>query len=174
MSPTMMASIPAYNDYANTVLMPAMDQDVLAEIQGYEEQGDTENPRYMELLVEHHYNEHVLRIPAQDWPEPVSRMFKHLNPAVYVPMQGPSELGASGKLEHWDRTSDLGEINVPALVIGARHDTMDPKHLEWMAGQLGDGRYLYCPNGSHLAQYDDQQVYMEGLIGFVTDVATRG
>ncbi|MCI0686627.1 MAG: proline iminopeptidase-family hydrolase [Sporichthyaceae bacterium] len=165
----MMASIPAYNDYANTVLMPAMDQDVLAEIKGYEENGDTENPRYLELLIEHHYNEHVLRIP--DWPEPVSRMFAHLNPAVYVPMQGPSELGASGKLEHWDRTSDLPDITVPALVIGARHDTMDPKHLEWMAGQLGNGRYLYCPDGSHLAQYDDQQVYMTGLIEFIDEVA---
>ena len=50
---------------------------------------------------------------------------------------------------------------------------MDPKHLEWMAGQLADGRYLHCPNGSHLAQYDDQQVYMNGLVGFIRDIATR-
>ena len=26
------------------------------------------------------------------------------------------------------------------------------------------------PNGSHLALYDDQQVYMAGLIGFLKDV----
>ncbi|HEX5788519.1 MAG TPA: proline iminopeptidase-family hydrolase, partial [Woeseiaceae bacterium] len=36
----MMASIPAYNEYAETVLMPAMDQDVLAEIKSYEEAED--------------------------------------------------------------------------------------------------------------------------------------
>lgn len=41
----MMASIPAYNEYAETVLMAEMDPDVLAE-----------------------------------WPEPVLRTFKHLNP----------------------------------------------------------------------------------------------
>jgi proline iminopeptidase len=117
--------------------------------------------------------EHVLRMPPDDWPEPVNRMFGHLNQAVYVPMQGPSELGASGRLEHWDRTADLPAITVPTLVIGASHDTMDPKHLEWMAGQLADGRYLHCPNGSHLAQYDDQQVYMDGLVGFVRDIAAR-
>jgi proline iminopeptidase len=169
----MMASIPAYNEYASSVLMPAMDQDVLAEITGYEERGETEDPRYMELLLAHHYVEHVLRLPPDDWPEPVNRMFGHLNQAVYVPMQGPSELGASGKLEHWDRTADLPAITVPTLVIGARHDTMDPKHLEWMAGQVADGRYLHCPNGSHLAQYDDQQVYMDGLIGFIRDTAAR-
>lgn len=42
--------------------------------------------------------------------------------------------------------------------------------LEWMAGALGNGRYAYCPNGSHLALYDDQQVYFEGLIRFIRDV----
>jgi len=169
----MMASIPAYNEYARSVLMPTMDQDVLAEIKGFEERGETEDPRYLELLLAHHYVEHVLRMPPDDWPEPVNRMFGHLNQAVYVPMQGPSELGASGRLEHWDRTADLPAITVPTLVIGASHDTMDPKHLEWMAGQLADGRYLHCPNGSHLAQYDDQQVYMNGLVGFIRDIAAR-
>lgn len=40
----MMASIPAYNEYAETVIMPAMDQAVLAEIKAYEAAGDYENP----------------------------------------------------------------------------------------------------------------------------------
>jgi proline iminopeptidase len=32
------------------------------------------------------------------------------------------------------------------------------------------GRYLLCPNGSHMAMYDDQKVYVDGLIRFVRDV----
>jgi len=166
----MMASIPAYNEYADNVIMPAMDQTVLAEIKEYEAAGDYENPRYMELLIENHYVEHFLRMPPEEWPDPVMRAFKHMNPAVYIPMQGPSELGASGKLGQWDRTSDLDKILVPTLVIGAEHDTMDPKHMEWMANTLPDGHYLYCPEGSHLAMYDDQEVYFEGLIKFIRDV----
>lgn len=166
----MMASIPAYNEYAETVLMPAMDQAVLAELKGYEAAGDYENPKYMELLFEHHYVEHFLRMPLEEWPDPVNRAFKHLNTAIYVPMQGPSELGASGKLEEWDRTGDLDQISIPTLVIGAQYDTMDPKHMEWMAGTVQKGRYLYCPNGSHLAQYDEQETYFDGLIDFVRDV----
>ncbi len=59
---------------------------------------------------------------------------------------------------------------MPTLVIGARYDSMDPEHMEWMAGAFADGRYLYCPNGSHLAQYDDQEIYFEGLIEFIQDV----
>jgi proline iminopeptidase len=167
----MMASIPAYNQYAQNVLMPGMDQAALAEIKRLETDGEFENPRYMELLIPHHYVHHVLRRPYSQWPDPVNRAFKHMNAAIYVPMQGPSELGASGKLLHWDRTNDLARITVPTLVIGARHDTMDPDHLAWMAGALANGRYLLCPEGSHLALYDDQQVYFEGLIQFIRDVA---
>jgi proline iminopeptidase len=97
-------------------------------------------------------------------------MFRHLNPKVYVPMQGPSELGASGKLARWDRSSDLQRIRVPTLTIGAAHDTMDPGHMESMAQKLADGRYLHCPDGSHMAMFDDQQRYFDGLIGFLRDV----
>lgn len=166
----MMASIPQYNEYAHTALMPGMDQATLAEIKGYEAAGDYENPRYMELLIEQHYIYHVLRMPSADWPEPITRMFKHLNSTIYVSMQGPSELGASGKLVNWDRTADLGQITVPTLTIGARYDTMDPKHMEWMASAVRHGRYLDCPQGSHCALYDDQAVYFAGLIQFIHDV----
>jgi proline iminopeptidase len=166
----MMASIPAYNEYARTVLMPAMDQGVLAEVQRLEATGKTEEPRYMELLLPHHYEKHLLRMPAAEWPDPVNRAFAHLNRAIYVPMQGPSELGASGKLVNWDRTADLGRIAVPTLVIGARHDTMDPAHMKMMASNVQKGRYLFCPSGSHMAMYDDQKVYVDGVVRFLLDV----
>ena len=94
----MMSSGPAYNAYAEDVLMPAMDQDALAEIKRLEAAKAFDDPRYMELLMEHHYVHHVLRMPPEEWPDPVNRGFAHINPAIYVPMQGPSELGASGKL----------------------------------------------------------------------------
>jgi len=165
----MMASVPAYNAYAEQVLMPKMDEAALAEIKSFEANGDTENPRYMELLIEQHYVHHVLRMPPDEWPDPVQRGFAHINPAIYVSMQGPSELGisADAKLAHWDRTEELSSIEVPTLVIGAQHDTMDPEHMQMMAGRLPKGRYLYCPDGSHLAMYDDQQTYFAGLIDFL-------
>jgi proline iminopeptidase len=166
----MMASIPAYNQYAEEVLMPTMDQAALREIERLEAAEDYGNPRYMELLMQHHYVDHVLRMLPEQWPDPVNRAFARINPAIYVSMQGPSELGASGKLVDWDRTADLKEIAVPTLVIGAQHDTMDPTHMEMMAGRVQAGRYLYCPDGSHLAMYDDQKVYFQGLIAFLRDV----
>jgi proline iminopeptidase len=166
----MMASVPAYNEYAEKVLMPAMNQTALAEIKKIEAAGQYDQPRYMELMMQHHYVDHVLRLPADQWPDPVNRAFKHLNPKIYVPLQGPSELGLTGKLLNWDRTADLGRIAVPTLVIGARYDTMDPNHMELMAGKVQKGRYLFCPTGSHMAMYDDQKTYVEGVIAFLRDV----
>ena len=166
----MMASIPAYNEYAVKVLMPAMDQKGLAEIKQLEAAGKYSDPRYMDLLMQHHYIYHVLRMPADQWPDPVNRAFKHINPAIYVPMQGPSELGASGKLLNWDRTADLRKIAVPTLTIGGRYDTMDPAQMEMMSKAVQRGRFLYLPTGSHMSMYDDQQRYVAGLIAFLRDV----
>ena len=168
----MMASIPEYNQYAKEVLGPAMDPEVYAEIQEIEAREDFENPRYIELLFEHHYTEHVLRMPLEEWPESANRSFKHMNPEVYVYMQGYSEFGITGDatLKDWDRKADLSGISVPTLVIGAKYDTMDPEHMEWMSKEVQNGRFLFCPNGSHAAQYDDQKVYFEGLAKFIKDV----
>ena len=166
----MMSSIPAYNAYSRDVLAPRMDPAALAEIRRLEAEGRTDDPRYMELLVPHYYERYLLRMPSDEWPEPLVRSIRHMNSKVYVPMQGPSELGASGKLERWDRSADLGSIRVPTLVLGAAHDTMDPEHLRWMAGTVARGRYHHCYEGSHLAIYDDQESYFEGLITFLRDV----
>jgi proline iminopeptidase len=165
----MMADVPAYNAYADEVLKPAMDQDALREIEALEAAGDVDNPRYEELLDAHHNVHHLLRMPLDEWPDPVKRSFPAINPVIYRSMQGPSELGISreAKLAQWSRFDDLASIEVPTLVIGARHDTMDPTHMQRMADRLPRGQYLYCPEGSHMAMYDDQQTYFAGLVEFL-------
>lgn len=147
--------------------MPQMDQTALAEIKRLEAAGETADPSYMDLLIEHHYVHHVLRMPFEEWPDPIGRLFKNINETVYVSMQGPSELGASGKLVDWDRSADLHRIEVPTLVMGAEHDTMDPAYLRGMADAMPNGSYWHCPEGSHCALYDDQVTYMQGLIEFL-------
>lgn len=166
----MMSSCPDYDRYAEEVLSKQMDPNVLAEIKALEAKGDFQNPRYMDLLTEHFYTKHICRIPAAEWPDPVNRGFKHINQQIYVMMQGPSEFGISGKLENWDRKADLPKITVPTLVVGSAFDTMDPEHMKWMSTQVKHGSYLFCPNGSHMSMWDDQQTYMNGLIKFIKEI----
>lgn len=160
----MMASCPEYGKYANEVLAKQMPPKVLDSIRMLEKNGDFENPQYMKLLMTHFYPQHVLRLPES--PEQYNRQGKW-NKEFYVIMQGPSEFGISGKLANWDVSKELKNITVPTLVIGATHDTMDPTYMEWMSKQMPKGEFLLCPNGSHIAFYDDQQNYFTGLIKFI-------
>ena len=170
----MMSSAPEYDRYANEVLAPKLSQDTLAMIKAIEEAGDYGNPKYMELLAPY-YTQHLLRMPLDKWPEPLNRSAHHMNPVVYINMQGPSEMGMSGDviLKDWDRSGDLKHIKVPTLVVGAKYDTMDPEHMEWMANQLPRGKYLYCPHGSHLAMYDEQEHYFARQLDFIFMVDRR-
>ncbi|OGX89607.1 proline iminopeptidase [Hymenobacter lapidarius] len=166
----MMMSCPAYGRYADEVLAKQMKPEVLAEIRAIEAKKDFANPRYMALLMPNFYAEHVLRLPLDQWPEPVNRAFSKSNQSLYVTMQGPSEFGISGKLTNWDRTADLPKLTVPVLSIGGKYDTMDPEHMRMIATKVQNGNSLICPKGSHMSLYDDQQTYFTGLIKFLKSV----
>lgn len=159
----MMSSVPAYNRYAEEVLIPGLDPAIVAQMRLMA----PDDPRQDELLMDEHYVKHVLRMPADEWPEPVTRAFERTNKDIYIPMQGPSELGLTGSLAGWERFDDLARIAAPTLVIGAQYDTMDPVHMRAMAEQLPHGEYLHCPKGSHLSMYDDQETYMDGLVDWL-------
>jgi proline iminopeptidase len=164
----MVASIPDYNVYAKNVLAPQMDSNVYKELMTIEAKHDYSNPRYEELLMPNFYSKHICRLP--EWPDPVNRALKHINYDIYKMMQGPSEFGASGRLLNWDIKEQLKNITIPTLMIGAKHDTMDPAAMETQSKMVKNGSYLYCPNGSHLSMWDDQQVFMKGVIDWIRSV----
>lgn len=166
----MMSSCPDYGKYAQEVLAPQFDPAVLDTIRDIEKRGDYNNPKYMELLMPNFYTKHILKMPLEDWPEPLNRSFAKMNQSLYVTMQGPSEFGIAGKLTNWDVSNQLKNIKTPTLTIGGKFDTMDPEHMRWMSTQFPAGRFLLCEKGSHMSMYDDQQTYMKGLISFLKDV----
>jgi len=164
----MVASAPEYGKYADEVLSKQMKPEVLAEIRALEAKKDFNNLRYMELLIPNFYKEHLCRL--KEWPDGLNRASKHVNGEIYTLMQGPSEFGISGRLAKWDIKNRLHEIIIPTLMIGAKYDTMDPKAMEEQSKLVKNGHYLYCPNGSHLAMWDDQKVFMDGVINFINNV----
>ncbi len=163
----MQASIPEYAKY-NGVLRSQMRKSLVDSLTVFEEKEDYKNPVYMDLVMKEYYTKHICRLP--EWPDGLNRSFEHMNEHIYVLMQGPSEFKVGGRLLTWDIMDRLKEIKVPTLMIGAKYDTMDPAAMEKMAGMVQKGRYLYCPNGSHLAMWDDQANYYPGIITFIKDV----
>ena len=65
----MVWSVPEYNRYAEERFLRQLPAGVLAELQAIEAAEDYDNPRYMELLIPHHYEHHVLRRPYGQWPD---------------------------------------------------------------------------------------------------------
>ena len=166
----MMSSCPDYGKYAQEVLSKQFDPKILDTLRQIEARADFKNPKYMQLLMPNFYAKHILRMPIDKWPEPVNRALGKSNQSLYVTMQGPSEFGIGGNLVNWDVKAQLPQIKTPTLTIGGTHDTMDPEHMKWMSTQVQHGRFLLCPNGSHMSLYDDQQTYMTGLIKFIKEV----
>jgi proline iminopeptidase len=163
----MMASIPAYEKY-NLVLRSQMRKSLVDSLLNYEAKGMYKDSTYQALVYSEFYTKHLCRLP--EWPDPAMRAIKHVNEQIYVMMQGPSEFKVGGRLLHWDISKRLGEITVPTLMVGAKYDSMDPNYMKWMSTQVKNGQSLYCPNGSHLCMWDDQQVFMDGVIKFIKDV----
>ena len=168
----MVPSIPDYIKYANDVLAPKLDPSVLKKIREYENAGHYTNNEYLGLIEEHYYPKHVLRMPLEEWPNPVTRSLAGLNYDIYLKMQGPSEFGVVGDalLKEWDRKNDLKNLKIPVLTIGGQHDTMDPKQMEWMSTEVQNGTYLHCPSGSHWSMYDDQETYFNGVTEYINSL----
>ncbi|MGB0895514.1 MAG: proline iminopeptidase-family hydrolase [Parashewanella sp.] len=166
----MMSSSPAYGAYSKNLLAKLDDQVAAKRIKELDlNQNKTaeENEELEQLTLQHYYRAYVIQKPMEQWPEEVTKAFTGLNQAIYIPMQGPSELGVRGKLANWDRTGDISKITVPTLFIGAEHDTMDPRHLEAMAKKLPKGQSYICKKGSHLAMWDDSESYFKGIGQFI-------
>jgi proline iminopeptidase len=165
----MQASIPRYEAY-NKVLRSQMRKSLLDSLDAYEAKGDFSNPIYENLVYNEYYTQHLCRFPWGEWPDPVVRSLNHVNAQIYVMMQGPSEFKVGGRLLHWDRWNDIKNIKVPTLMVGAKFDTMDPDDMKKQSEMVQNGRYLYCPNGSHLCMWDDQRHFFPGVISFIKDV----
>lgn len=162
----MVSSARAYNLY-NAKLEKEMPSKILGSIRKIEVTKDFENPKYTELLMQSYFPEHILRLPLAQWPEPVIRAVSNPNMDYARIILGLDQFTIGGELTNWDIEDEISQIAVPVLVIGAKYDYMNPAHMKWMSTKVQNGSYLYCPNGSHFAFYDDQEVYMKGIIKYI-------
>jgi len=167
----MQSSIPDYAAYNKSTLRPQMRASLVDSLEAYEAAGDYQDPTYLELVDKEFYRKHVCRL--ETWPEDVTGSFARLNYKLYDLMQGPSEFKVGGRLIDWDLTPRLGEIEVPTLMVGATHDTMDPEAMARQASLVQNGRALICESGSHLALWDDQEAFFGGVNAFVADVESK-
>ena len=165
----MTADYAKYGAY-NKKLRTQMSKSLVDSLEAFENAGKFYEPIYQQMVFDNYYCKHILQKSAKDWPEPVLRSFKHVNQPVYEILQGPSEFVPGGRLVGWECWSRLPQLTVPTLMIGAHFDTMNPDEMEAMSKAVKNGRYLFCPTGSHLSMWDAQEEYYPRLIQFIKDV----
>ena len=69
--------------------------------------------------------------------------------AVYEFMWGTSEFNATGTLKNYDRTSELGSIRVPALLVCGQHDEARPATVRRYAAKIDRASFVEIPGTSH-------------------------
>jgi len=128
------------------------------------------SPQYQDLLMNKLYTQVICRIPLENWPEPILRVFKKANQNIYIHMQGVDEFHVTGNFKDWEMWDRLPNIKVPTLVLGGMYDEMNPEDMKREGKLIPNSRTYLCPNGSHLSMYDDQVNYFKNLLAFLKDV----
>jgi proline iminopeptidase len=163
-------SIPDYVRYFNQLrqqLAPALQE----EMARFESCADYFHPRYLEIM-DILYGRHLCRLP-KPWPAAVERSLSRINLDVYGTMQGPNEFVVTGRFQHWDRWDDLTQIDRQTLLLVGAHDTMDPASIRAMAARMPHAQAVVCPEGSHLAMWDDPAHYFPPLRAFLSGLVQR-
>ncbi len=139
-------------------LRAALDDDVKDVLARHEASGYFGCPEYQWAITQF-YRRHLCR--ADPWPDCLERTFASMGADVYQTMWGPSEFGpVTGRLQNWDVTDRLGEIRVPTLVTGGRHDEARPAHLAVLAEGIAGSDLVIFENSSHTAFIEEQVSYL--------------
>lgn len=164
----MTAGIQSYLKRIEALTEQLLTAEERGQLKAMETAKDYENPAYKHIIEGRLYPTMMCRLTP--WPEPVTRAFRLANEKIYNQMQGKSEFEVTGNLKDWERWDRLREIRVKTLTMGAMHDEMAPADMVKMAKMMENATCAICPNGSHLALWDDQAVYFEQLLGFLRSV----
>jgi proline iminopeptidase len=164
----MTAGIQSYLKRTAALKTQLLSPQTLVRFNALEAAKDYENPAYTRIVMEDLYPQMICRL--KPWPEPVTRAFRLGNEKIYNQMQGKSEFEVTGNLKNWERWDRLHEIKVKALTLGSNHDEMDPADMRKMATLMPNATSAICPNGSHMALWDDQAVYFRHLLAFLGSV----
>lgn len=158
----MVASVASYVRHLNELraALPAAMQEEMAEYEAHE---NFTHPRYLEIM-DVLYRRHLCRL--EEWPAGVTRSLLRINMDVYGTMQGPNEFFVTGTFKDWDRWEDLPSIIVPTLLMVGAYDTMDPADVLEMGQRIPGAETVVCPNGSHIAMWDDPAHYFPPLEAF--------
>jgi proline iminopeptidase len=86
-----------------------------------------------------------------------------------IPSYEASNQGFGGYLRSFDVTDQLGAINIPTLVVGARHDWVcAPEFSEEIARKIPNADLRIFENSGHQILVDELPAFIDVVRGFLT------
>jgi proline iminopeptidase len=139
-------------------------KDVLETMKKYEEQGDYENPEYVNAMMVF-YKRHLCRL--DQWPEELNYAIQNVSKPVYGTMNGPNEFTIIGNIRYWDVSDSLSKIKVSTLVTGGRYDEVSPKIARKIHKGIKGSKLVIFEKSSHLPMWEEREKYIETLRKFL-------
>jgi proline-specific peptidase len=160
------ASIPEFMAGARGLIeaLPEPHRTVLIELGA---KGQYDHPDY-QAAVDVFYHRHLCR--ADPWPDALLRSSAQMDGnQVYLTMNGPTEFDVIGRLREWDRTPDLGRIDVPTLVTCGRYDEITPSCSETITHGIPGARMHVFERSAHCAHLEEPDDYARVVEAFLSE-----
>ena len=149
-------------------LVAELPADVQQAILKHEAAGTTDSSEYEEACRA--YSRRHLSGRIDPRPAFLDRIADKPGDAVYHAMWGPSEWCVTGSLKGWDIVGRLGEIRVPTLLVGGRHDEVTPAVMETVHRGIAGSQWVIFENSGHFPHLEETERYLEVLDRFLNHV----
>jgi proline iminopeptidase len=103
----------------------------------------------------------------------VDSTFAHFGAELYGYMWGPSEFTATGTLRDYDRTSRLGELNLPVLYTTGEFDEARPTTVAYYRSLTPGAEFAIIPGSAHLTTIDAPEAFADTVRRFLRAVERR-
>ena len=103
----------------------------------------------------------------------VDNTFAYFNTQLYNYMWGPSEFTATGTLRTYDRTSRLGELQLPVLYTAGEFDEARPATVAGFSSLTPGARFALIPSSAHLTTIDAPEAFADTVSRFLKAVEGR-
>ena len=157
------ASIPQFMAEARKLIevMPEPYRTTILELGS---RAEYDKPEYL-AAVNVFYHLHLCRMDP--WPDVLLHGEKTASTRPYLVMNGPTEFDVIGRLATWDRTADLGAIDVPTLITVGRYDEITPACAETLHAGIRASRMVMFNNSAHLGHLEEGERFAQVVESFL-------
>jgi proline-specific peptidase len=130
-----------------------------------DESGDHDTPEHEAALGEY-YRRHGCRLDP--WPPALLASVANMDGnAAGLTMFGPAEFVVTGPLASWDRTADLGRVDVPTLITVGRYDQIPLACAETLHAGIPGSHLVVFEQSGHVAHLEEPEAYVAAVRDFL-------